>query len=182
VLRSSVPARARCRRDSNPQSSCGVSGSVTNHRAVAGDATLRDTGVAPIEPVPLRLKPGDDLREALERFVRDCGREAAFVLAGIGSLERTMLRLAGADEAVRIDGDVEILSLSGSVEPSGSHLHISVADSTGVVRGGHAARGCIVRTTAEVLVALRARARCDDRLRRTRRAACRRAMNRETDR
>jgi uncharacterized protein len=115
---------------------------------------MNDRAVEPIEPLPLRLKPGDDLREALERFVRDRRREAAFVLAGIGSLERTMLRLAGADEAMRIDGDVEILSLSGSVGPSGSHLHISVADATGVVRGGHAAHGCIVRTTAEVLVAL----------------------------
>jgi uncharacterized protein len=104
--------------------------------------------------LPIRLKPGDDLRRAIEAAVaaQDCG--AAFVVSGIGSLSTTRLRLAGANEPTDIAGDVEILSLAGSVAVHASHLHASVADAAGRVLGGHVAHGCIVRTTAEVLLAL----------------------------
>jgi predicted DNA-binding protein with PD1-like motif len=44
------------------------------------------------------------------------------------------------------------LTLAGTVADNGSHLHISVADVEGRVVGGHVASGCIVRTTAEVLI------------------------------
>lgn len=43
---------------------------------------------------------------------------------------------------------------SGSGSRSGSHLHMALPTSTGAVFGGHVAQGCIVRTTAEVLLAL----------------------------
>jgi uncharacterized protein len=104
--------------------------------------------------LPLRLQPGDDLRRALEAAVAAEGLTAAFVVAGIGSLRPAQLRLAGAETLLAIDGDVELLSLSGSVAAGGSHLHLSVADAQGRVLGGHAGYGCTVRTTAEVLLAL----------------------------
>ena len=53
-----------------------------------------------------------------------------------------------------LHGDLEILTLAGTVAANGSHLHMSVADSEGRVMGGHVANGCIVRTTAEVLLLL----------------------------
>jgi predicted DNA-binding protein with PD1-like motif len=105
-------------------------------------------------PLPLRLMPGDDLRRALEAAVATHGGQAAFVLSGIGSLGTTKLRLAGADLPIDLKGDVEILTLAGSIGTAGSHLHASIADATGRVLGGHVAYGCIVRTTAEVLIAL----------------------------
>jgi predicted DNA-binding protein with PD1-like motif len=49
---------------------------------------------------------------------------------------------------------MEILSLSGSVASNGSHLHMALSTATGEVLGGHVASGCIVRTTAEILLAL----------------------------
>lgn len=104
--------------------------------------------------LPVRLQPGDDLRRALEARVRGTGSQAAFVVAGIGSLRSTRIRLAGADDAIAIDGDVEILTLSGSIAEHGVHLHVGVADAAGRVTGGHVADGCIVRTTAEVLIAV----------------------------
>ena len=107
-----------------------------------------------IKPWPLRLLPGEDLRGALEAAVAAQGCTAAFVLAGIGSLAQTRLRLAGAEAPRVLDGDVEILTLSGSIAANGVHLHMSVAAADGRVLGGHAAPGCIVRTTAELLLAL----------------------------
>lgn len=104
-------------------------------------------------PWPVRLLPGDDLRVALQAMVAARGLNAAFVLAGIGSLRPAHIRLAGADMPLHLDGDIELLSLSGAIATNGVHLHLSVADAAGRVIGGHAAAGCIVRTTAEVLLA-----------------------------
>ncbi|RZU02748.1 PPC domain-containing DNA-binding protein [Rivibacter subsaxonicus] len=104
--------------------------------------------------LPIRLRPGDDLRPAIEAAVAAHGGAGAFVLAGIGSLDGASLRLAGAEQLLRLDGDLEILTLAGSVSADGSHLHMSVADAQGRVWGGHVTPGCIVRTTAELLLAL----------------------------
>jgi predicted DNA-binding protein with PD1-like motif len=83
---------------------------------------------------------------------RGCG--AAFVLTGIGSLSEAHLRFAGAETPQRLTGALEILSLSGTIASNGPHLHMALADAAGAVLGGHVAPGCIVRTTAEVLLAL----------------------------
>jgi len=107
-----------------------------------------------MKTLPLRLSPGDDLRAALAAAVVAAGAEAAFVLAGIGSLREARLRLAGRDTLHHAVGDLEILTLSGTLGAGGAHLHASLADADGRVLGGHVAPGCIVRTTAEVLLAL----------------------------
>jgi uncharacterized protein len=101
---------------------------------------------------PLRLAPGDDLRARFEALVREEGIAAAFVVCGIGSLSRAAIRFAGAAHPEFREGDFEIVSLAGSVSPSGAHLHAALADASGRVFGGHVALGCRVRTTAEVLL------------------------------
>lgn len=104
--------------------------------------------------LPVRLHPGQDLRAALESQLVQERMEAAFVLQGIGSLGTARIRFAGMSEATELTGDMEILTLCGSLSTKGAHLHISVADAQGQVRGGHVAPGCIVRTTAEIVLAL----------------------------
>lgn len=103
---------------------------------------------------PLRLGPGADLRAAIEAAAAELGAQAAFVVQGIGSLGVAQLRYAGMPSASELRGDLEILTLAGSVAPDGAHLHMSVSDAQGRVFGGHVAPGCVVRTTAEVLLAL----------------------------
>lgn len=113
-----------------------------------------DTG--PVPPpgwLPLRLQPGDDLRAAAVAALAAQGLQAAFVVTGIGSLGPACIRLAGRPEAARMDGAFEILTLSGTLARNGAHLHVAVADAAGRVTGGHVAPGCIVRTTAELLLA-----------------------------
>lgn len=104
--------------------------------------------------LPLRLPPGVDLRAALERAIAEQAVGAAFVLQGIGSLSVARIRCAGKSGALELHGDMEILTLAGSLAADGVHLHISVSDAQGQVVGGHVERGCVVRTTAEILVAL----------------------------
>jgi uncharacterized protein len=101
---------------------------------------------------PLRLPPGADLRDALQAALAERGAKAAFVVAGIGSLNPARLRLAGAEDALVLGGDCELLTLSGTLSADGPHLHLALADAEGRVFGGHALPGCTVRTTAEVLI------------------------------
>lgn len=107
-----------------------------------------------MQTLPFRLCPGDDLRAAVEDLLRQWKLRAAFVIQGIGSLSDAHLRFAGAEAPTEIRGDLEILTLAGSISPDGAHLHMSIADARGQLFGGHVARGCTVRTTAELLVAL----------------------------
>jgi uncharacterized protein len=113
---------------------------------------MPETAPHVLVPCPLRLVPGDDLREALVAFLRESTHTAAFVAAGIGSLSRIALRRAGAAVADARDGCYELLTLSGTLGADGAHLHATVADAQGAVSGGHLCAGCTVRTTAEVLV------------------------------
>ena len=107
-----------------------------------------------MQTLPLRIGAGQDLRAVLDALVAQHHVDAAFVLQGIGSLAVARLRFAGRSEFTELRGDLEILTLGGSLSPDGPHLHASVADDGGRVIGGHLGPGCIVRTTAEVLVAL----------------------------
>ncbi|RSZ60804.1 DNA-binding protein [Massilia atriviolacea] len=107
-----------------------------------------------MKTLPLRLQPGQDLRAALAGVLADQGAAAGFVLQGIGSLRGARLRLAGASDATEVEGDIEILTLAGSLSPDGPHLHMALADAAGRVVGGHVLAGCTIRTTAEILVAL----------------------------
>ena len=104
--------------------------------------------------VPLRLQPGDDLRQALETWMGEQQEQAGCVISAVGSLSVAELRFAGAAAATTIRGDLEILSLAGTLSPDGVHLHVAVADSTGSVIGGHLCAGSLVRTTAELVVGL----------------------------
>jgi predicted DNA-binding protein with PD1-like motif len=106
-----------------------------------------------IELLPIRLTPGDDLRSALEDAVRHQSTNSAFVVSGIGSLSEAKLRYAGEAVESTIAGPLEIVNVSGSLSPSGAHLHMAVSDASGRVYGGHAACGNVIRTTAEVLIA-----------------------------
>jgi predicted DNA-binding protein with PD1-like motif len=104
--------------------------------------------------VPLRLSPGVDLRLALEQLLRQEGVQAGCVISGIGSLSVALLRLAGQEAITPLCGELEILSLAGTLSPDGAHLHIAVADNAGTVTGGHLCPGSLVRTTAELVVGL----------------------------
>ena len=103
---------------------------------------------------PLRIGAGADLRAELSALLARHGVAAAFVVQGIGSLSVARLRYAGRPGFTELRGDLEIVGLGGSLSPDGPHLHVAVSDADGRVSGGHMGPGCVVRTTAEVLVAL----------------------------
>ena len=81
--------------------------------------------------VPLRLQPGDDLRRALDAWMAEQQEQAGCVISAVGSLSVAQLRFAGATEEMAIHGDLEILSLSGTLSPDGVHLHIAMSGHPG---------------------------------------------------
>lgn len=117
-------------------------------------AVAASVGWSTMQTLPLRLSPGQDLRQALEAALATEGARAAFVLSGVGSLSEARLRLAGAEAPAALTGQIEILTLSGSVSENGAHLHAALSLADGSVLGGHVAHGCVVRTTAEILLAV----------------------------
>lgn len=101
----------------------------------------------------IRVEPGMDLREDIERYLERETIEAAVMVSGIGSLHHASLRLAGAAKTAHFDGPFEILALNGTLSRHGCHLHIHLADTEGGSLGGHLLRGSDVHTTAEIVMA-----------------------------
>jgi predicted DNA-binding protein with PD1-like motif len=103
-----------------------------------------------------RLTPGTDLREELARFTAREGLAAGFILSCVGSLSRARLRMPGAPGAAdrfrTYREPMEIVSLVGTLSPDGPHIHISLSRRGGHCIGGHLAHGCIVNTTAEIVI------------------------------
>ena len=103
-----------------------------------------------------RLTPGADLRAELERLTRELSLGAGCIVSCVGSLSQARLRMpgaAGAAEAFRtFEGPMELVSLTGTLGPDGPHVHMSLARADGACIGGHLVAGCIVHTTAELVI------------------------------
>lgn len=74
-------------------------------------------------------------------------------MSGVGSLAYLRLRLAGRDFYSEYEGPFEIVSIKGTISIHGSHLHLSASDGEGRTLGGHLESGCMIYTTAEIVLA-----------------------------
>jgi predicted DNA-binding protein with PD1-like motif len=131
-------------------------GLLTGPLAMAQQTASLPPSIAPASPVQayaLRLRPGDDLRQQLLAFSQTHGIEAGAMLTCVGSLTDVTLRLANQEGPTHYHGHFEIVSLVGTLSATGgSHLHLSVSDSTGRTLGGHLLDGCRIYTTAEIVL------------------------------
>lgn len=101
----------------------------------------------------IRLPPGSDLAASLSKLVREKNWQAVAVVTCVGSLDVATVRFAEQKDAHVLEGPWEIVSLVGTLEPTGYHLHICLSDNTGRTVGGHLKEGSKVHTTAEVVLA-----------------------------
>jgi predicted DNA-binding protein with PD1-like motif len=101
---------------------------------------------------PLRLKPGADLKKEIEGYVKSNNIQAGWITTCAGSLTNYNIRFANQPEGSKGEGHFEIVSLSGTVSVNGSHIHISISDSTGRTIGGHLLDSNLVYTTAEIIL------------------------------
>ena len=101
---------------------------------------------------PIRLKPEQDLKASLKTFVEQNNIQSGFILTTVGSLKQATLLFASQDETQVFEERFEIVSLVGTLSTHGLHLHISLSDKNGKTIGGHLVDGCIIYTTAEIIV------------------------------
>ncbi|MEH2024633.1 PPC domain-containing DNA-binding protein [Nostoc sp.] len=100
----------------------------------------------------IRLKPHDDLKQSLKNFVKQEDIKAGFILSAIGSLEEAKIRFANQDISTVVTEKFEIIALNGTIATTGVHLHIAISDREGKIIGGHLDDGCIIYTTAEIVI------------------------------
>ena len=99
-----------------------------------------------------RLKPGQDLKQEITAYVQQHKIEAGWIVTCVGSVTQYNLRFANQSNGNKATGHYEIVSLVGTVSINGSHLHMSVSDSTGKTIGGHLLDSNFVYTTAEIVI------------------------------
>ncbi len=99
-----------------------------------------------------RLKPGQYLKKEIQHLANEKQIKAGWISTGVGSLTNYNIRFANQPNGSEVSGHFEIVSLTGTVSVNGSHLHISISDSTGKTIGGHLMDGCIVYTTTEIVI------------------------------
>lgn len=101
-----------------------------------------------------RLRPNQDLKKELQRFIDEKQLSAACVLTCVGSLTSVNIRYANQEKYEILKGHFEIVSLVGVLSKNGSHIHISVSDSTGKTIGGHLGDESLIYTTAEIVLGI----------------------------
>ena len=99
-----------------------------------------------------RLKPGQDLKQSIDSFVKAKNIQAGWIATCVGSLTEYNIRFANQEKGYSDKGHFEIVSLVGTLSVNGSHVHLSISDSTGKTIGGHLLEGCKVYTTAEIVI------------------------------
>lgn len=99
-----------------------------------------------------RLKPGQLLKEEIQKIVDEKQIKAGWISTCVGSLTQCNIRFANQPGESKANGHFEIVSLTGTVSINGSHLHIAISDSTGKTTGGHLLDSNIVYTTAEIVI------------------------------
>ena len=104
----------------------------------------------------LRLKQGQDLKLEIEHFAKANDIKAGFIVTCVGSLNKIVMRMAGASQDRQdtrtFEDDYEVVSLVGTIAKNGFRLHLAISDKEGVVLGGHLKEGSTVSTTAEIVI------------------------------
>jgi uncharacterized protein len=99
-----------------------------------------------------RLTPGQDLKTSLTSFIEQNNIQSGFILTTVGSLKQATIRFANQDSYQVFYERFEIVSLVGTLSIYGNHLHIAISDQNGKTIGGHLVEGCLIYTTAEIVI------------------------------
>ena len=98
-----------------------------------------------------RLTKGMDLKKEIENYAIT-NKVSGVVLCAVGCLSKLTIRLANGKNILEKEDMFEIVGITGTLSEDGVHIHICVSDENGNTIGGHLKYGCIVNTTAEVVL------------------------------
>lgn len=99
----------------------------------------------------VHLDAGADVRRSLEDLAH---RENAqgFVLSVVGNMRQATFACPGRSGPTVLSGELEIITLQGTVGPQGVHLHLSFSDGDCQVWGGHLEHGSLILKGADLLL------------------------------
>lgn len=106
----------------------------------------------------IRVEPGEDLLEALQRAVDEKRVRNGTFISGAGSLSAYHFHVVSSTELppenafIKGEGAYDILAVTGFVLDGRVHAHITFSDDK-VAMGGHLEPGCTVLTFAMVALA-----------------------------
>jgi predicted DNA-binding protein with PD1-like motif len=106
----------------------------------------------------IRLNPGDDIIEQLERAVKENAIQSALILNGLGSARAYHIHvvddknLPPAESFLKKEEPCDIISMCGAVIDGRIHCHITLANDRKAF-GGHMHKGCTVLTFAVIFLA-----------------------------
>lgn len=99
-----------------------------------------------------RLHRGADLLESIAGYCREKHIHAGYAACCVGCVSEAAIRSADGVTKRQYRERLEIVSLTGTVSEARCHLHISFSREDMSVLGGHLLPGCVVNTTAEVVL------------------------------
>ncbi len=106
----------------------------------------------------LRIDPGEDVLEAVKKFIADADVKQAIVMSGYGTLGAYHLhwvehnRLPSENTFRKGEGGIEILAMNGLVVEGEPHIHVALSTQEGAF-GGHLEPGCITYVLCEIMFA-----------------------------
>lgn len=106
----------------------------------------------------LRVDPGEDVLESIQRFLQEAAVRQAVVLGGYGTLAAYHLhwvthnRIPTDNVFRRGEGGIEILAMNGLVVEGEPHVHVTLSTQEGAF-GGHLEPGCVAYVLCEVFLA-----------------------------
>ena len=101
--------------------------------------------------LPVHLEAGADLRASLEQIAR-LEQASGFVLSVVGNMRQACFACPGQDAPTVLQGELEIITLQGTLSPEGVHLHLSFSDPSCQMWGGHLEHGSEVLKGADILI------------------------------
>lgn len=108
-----------------------------------------------IQVFPLRLPANSDFFNFIRTTMKENELQSAFIMTCVGSVKTARLRMANSLSTVDLNKNHEIVSLVGTFDADGEHIHGSFSDENGRVIGGHVMSDSpmIVFTTIEIVLA-----------------------------
>ena len=104
-----------------------------------------------IYPKIFKLESGMDLLISLQEMAKKENKEG-YILSVVGNLSKAKIQCPGKTQSTLIKGNLEIISLNGTIDPNGCHLHISFSDGNCNVWAGHLKEETIILKAADMLI------------------------------
>lgn len=100
--------------------------------------TLSQLFFSPVETISTRLHPNEDIIGRITKLLAPYQLTALSIGSAVGSVKYCWLRYANNSFLSKVEGPLEITSLSGTIDyKMQPHIHIELANGKGESIGGH---------------------------------------------